>query len=128
MSVTRKAAAALAAIACLLAAAGCSSPSRTLAQGSPSPSLVSPAPAPTVAPEAGDDSLSGAPAPTAAQEVAGRAVGLTEDAAAALARSQGVQTRVVSRDGTDLPATADYRTDRVDLWVVGGLVTAARVG
>jgi len=64
----------------------------------------------------------------AAQSVADGLVGLSESDASEVAEGKGLEVRVVERDGEFLPATADYRTDRVNLTIVDGTVTAATIG
>jgi hypothetical protein len=55
-------------------------------------------------------------------------IGLTEAAAAEEAESGGWVTRVVARDGENYPATKDYRPERVNLTVIGGIVMSVSVG
>jgi hypothetical protein len=55
-------------------------------------------------------------------------VGVPEDEAVAAIEEAGWQARVVERDGEPFPATMDYREDRINLVVAGGLVTEATVG
>ena len=65
---------------------------------------------------------------SAAQSVADGLVGLAETDATKVATGKGLEVRVVERDGEFFPATADYRTDRVNLTIVDGTVTAATIG
>ncbi len=51
-------------------------------------------------------------------------VGLTEDEATDAAEACGWILRVVLRDGEDLPATLDFRPNRVNVEVTDGEVTA----
>ena len=51
-------------------------------------------------------------------------MGLTEDEATAAAEACGWILRVVRRDGEDLPATLDFRPNRVNVEVTDGEVTA----
>ena len=51
-------------------------------------------------------------------------VGLTEDEATDTAEACGWILRVVLRDGEDLPATRDFRPNRVNVEVTDGEVTA----
>ena len=51
-------------------------------------------------------------------------VGLTEDAATTAAEANGWTLRVIRRDGDDLPITMEYRTNRVNVDVTDGEVTA----
>ena len=51
-------------------------------------------------------------------------VGLTEDEATDAAEACGWILRVVRRDGEDLPATLDFRPNRVNVEVTDGEVTA----
>jgi hypothetical protein len=55
-------------------------------------------------------------------------VGQDEAGAEAVATAAGLILRVVSRDGEDLPHTMDYRTDRVNVVVLDGLVVDAFIG
>lgn len=62
------------------------------------------------------------------QEQADTLVGTSEAEATAEATANGWGVRVVERDGRSLPATMDYRIDRVNLTVVDDVVTAVSVG
>jgi hypothetical protein len=55
-------------------------------------------------------------------------IGLDEQVAAERIEAAGLSVRVIDRDGEPFLATADYRTDRVNLSIVGGVVIAASVG
>jgi len=55
-------------------------------------------------------------------------VGSSEAEALELAKTNGWEARVVSRDGEDFPITMDYRGDRVNLTIVDDVVTASTVG
>ena len=55
-------------------------------------------------------------------------IGLTEAAAVEEAESGGWVTRIVARDGENYPATKDYRPERVNLTVDGGIVTSVFAG
>jgi len=55
-------------------------------------------------------------------------VGQSEDDAAVIAKDNGLEVRVVERDGQQFPATMDYRTDRVNIVVTDGKVTSATIG
>ena len=55
-------------------------------------------------------------------------VGMNEDAAIALLRSHSIAVRISSRDGINFPLTADYSDSRVNLSVVGSVVTGYEVG
>jgi hypothetical protein len=55
-------------------------------------------------------------------------VGLSEAAAVDAAESGGWVARVVARDGEYYPVTKDYLLSRVNLTVVGGIVTSVSVG
>jgi hypothetical protein len=59
---------------------------------------------------------------------ANQLVGLSEDEATKVATEKGWAVRTVARDGESFPITMDYRTDRVNLTVEAGLVTAVTVG
>ncbi|MFM2073538.1 MAG: hypothetical protein RLZZ623_3802 [Actinomycetota bacterium] len=50
-------------------------------------------------------------------------VGLTESEATDVATANGWLVRVVRRDGVDLPSTDDYRENRYNLAIVGGVVS-----
>jgi hypothetical protein len=78
---------------------------------------VEPAPVPAVEPAAG-----GA-ATTDLQAVSGALVGLTEAEATDVATANGWLVRVVRRDGVDLPSTDDYRENRYNVAIVGGLIS-----
>ena len=55
-------------------------------------------------------------------------IGLKQSEAEAMIRASGLRIRVVSRDGKHFILKTDYRLDRVNLTVVGGVVTKAMVG
>ncbi|MAS96811.1 MAG: hypothetical protein CMO55_26775 [Verrucomicrobiales bacterium] len=55
-------------------------------------------------------------------------IGKTEEAAGKLAKKRGLKSRVVERDGQMLPATRDYRVDRVNFTVMKGKVTKVSRG
>lgn len=61
-------------------------------------------------------------------DAAAQLVGLNEQVATTCAANEGWKFRVVARDGEDFMVTADYRTDRVNLTVENGIVTAINVG
>ena len=63
-----------------------------------------------------------------AQDVADSVLGMSEVEATKTAEAKGLSVRVGSRDGEDFPLTMDYRTDRVTLTVVAGIVTAVTPG
>ena len=54
-------------------------------------------------------------------------IGEAEEEAAARIRALGLLVRIVARDGVRLPATKDYRTNRINLEVVDGWIVAAEV-
>lgn len=60
--------------------------------------------------------------------LAAEVVGMSEARARAAVQAADATFRVVSRDGTALPVTDDYRTNRVNVTLVGGTVTEATVG
>jgi len=62
------------------------------------------------------------------QAIAAAYLGLTEEAALKQADAEGRPARVASRDGEQLALTADYLADRVNLVIVGGVVTDAKLG
>ena len=55
-------------------------------------------------------------------------VGLTEAAATVMVEQLGFTLRVVARDGETFMVTRDYRSDRVNVMVVAGVVTDAYIG
>jgi len=57
-----------------------------------------------------------------------RYIGLTQEAAMALAKKEGVPSRVVSVDGEVGMVTMDYRPDRLNFTVVKGKVTKVTRG
>ena len=63
-----------------------------------------------------------------AQDVADTVLGMSEAEATQTAEAKGLTVRVGSRDGEDFALTMDYRTDRVTLTVVDGIVTAVTPG
>ncbi len=62
------------------------------------------------------------------EDGAGGYVGLSTEGAIARARSQGADWRVVGRDGVSSPATSDYRPERLNFVVEGGIVVAVTTG
>ena len=83
-------------------------------------------PAPAAAPAAPAPSppLAACRAPATPERLADY-VGLTEREAEALAARRRLAVRTVCRDGAGLPATADLRSDRVNLVVTDGEVVGA---
>ena len=63
-----------------------------------------------------------------AQDVADTVLGMSETEATKVAEAKGLTVRVGSRDGEDFALTMDYRSDRVTLTVVAGIVTAVSPG
>jgi hypothetical protein len=63
-----------------------------------------------------------------AQDVADTVLGMSEAEATQTAEAKGLTVRVGSRDGEDFALTMDYRSDRVTLTVVAGIVTAVTPG
>lgn len=57
-----------------------------------------------------------------------RYLGMTKEAAAALAKKEGVPSRIVSEDGKIRMVTMDHRPDRLNFTVVGGKVTKVTRG
>ena len=53
---------------------------------------------------------------------------MTVDEATALAETNGFTTRIVFEDGKPLPATRDYREDRMSFDVEAGVVTKCVAG
>lgn len=85
----------------------------------------------TVVTSPGDTTVAVEPAPAdpgaasmSVDEVAALVVGLSEADAVAAAQSAGIALRVVRVDGVDQPMTMDYRLDRFNVVVEGGVVTA----
>ena len=66
--------------------------------------------------------------PASVSELAGNVVGMSEADATSAVERAGYTVRVLSRDGEDFPATADYRVDRINVRVVDDEVTEATVG
>jgi len=62
------------------------------------------------------------------QELADRLVGLSEERAETCAVELGWGFRVAERDGEPFALTADYRPDRVSVFVAAGRVFAVNVG
>ncbi len=54
--------------------------------------------------------------------------GMSQSAAQQVAAAAGFTTRIVSVDGVGRPVTMDYRSDRINLEIVGGKVTKATAG
>ncbi len=54
--------------------------------------------------------------------------GTSQSAAEQAAAAAGFTTRIVSVDGVGRPVTMDYRSDRINLEIVGGKVTKATAG
>lgn len=57
-----------------------------------------------------------------------RLIGMNEADAKALIWKNNYMSRVVHRDGEDFMVTADYRYDRINLYINGGIVFDATVG
>lgn len=119
------------ALAALILITGCSTDTDPVA---PSPIPTSAAPETTSAPVA---PAPAAPADTveemerAAQrsaDVAATVIGMAEQDATTALTASGIEVRIGERDGVPVPATADYRPDRVSLTIVDGRVTAAQPG
>lgn len=53
---------------------------------------------------------------------------LPVEEAIAKIKDAGLRVRIRSEDGVGQVLTADYRTDRVNLSIVSGIVTEARIG
>lgn len=84
-----------------------------------------------VTPVPGDTTVVEEPAPAdpgaasmSLDEVAALVVGLSEADAVAAAQGAGITLRVARVDGVDQPMTMDYRLDRFNVVVEGGVVTA----
>lgn len=57
-----------------------------------------------------------------------RLIGMNESDARTLIYENNYMSRVVHRDGEDFMVTADYRYDRVNLYISGGIVFDATAG
>ena len=68
------------------------------------------------------------PAAAIRDEDAQKLVGLSEEEATKVATGNGWTVRVAERDGESFMLTTDYRTDRVNLTVKKGRVTAVTIG
>lgn len=66
--------------------------------------------------------------PDSVAELAEEVVGMSEAEAGAAVKDAGCVLRIVERDGEAYMVTQDYRTDRVNVTIVAGVVTAASVG
>ena len=55
-------------------------------------------------------------------------VGLSLEAAEALAKKRGLSHRIVARDGQHFPATMDYRPDRLSFSIVNNRITKVTRG
>ncbi len=75
----------------------------------------------------GSSSSASVPSPTSTVPTEA-VIGLTVDQATTWAMNHNYTVRVVEIDGVGQPATMDYRTDRINLSVNNGLVTAAKMG
>lgn len=73
----------------------------------------------------GSDAASSAPTST---DPTVAVVGLTVAQAEEWARNHGYTVRVVEEDGTSNPGTMDFRTDRINVTVTAGVITAAKIG
>jgi hypothetical protein len=98
-------------------------PTLTTLPDDPDPSLPGPC-----TPGAAVPAPAGEPTPATSQAVLTTVVGCAETDAEPRARAAGWTIRVVHRDGEDLMGTMDYRTDRLNLTVEDGRVTAATIG
>ena len=57
-----------------------------------------------------------------------RLIGMDEKAAEGLVVANGMIFRVVYADGESFIVTADFRPDRINVWLSGGIVTSANMG
>lgn len=55
-------------------------------------------------------------------------IGLSREAAEALAKERGITFRVISVDGESFPVTADYSPDRINFDIENGKVVKAKRG
>lgn len=83
---------------------------------------------PAVSEPAPTDDEPGVEVPSVDDDAAAKLIGLTEDEALDAAAEVGWEVRVVARDGERFAVTDDYRTDRVNVTIDGGVVTEAFVG
>ena len=99
----------------------------------PAPATEPDATAPATEPDATTPATTGGgdtePSDSAAgdlptEESAEVLIDLSEDEAEAAAEERGWTVRVTRRDGEDLPATMDFRDNRVNVEVTDGVVTA----
>jgi hypothetical protein len=90
----------------------------------------SPTASPTHTQPSGNPCLGdGGPAePPAAGPDTDQYLGLSEEEAIRVAKEEGFTLRVAGRDGECYALTMDYRTDRVNVYLEGGTVTAAAIG
>ena len=70
-----------------------------------------------------DDTISADDSQAAAEEVGKSVIGLTLEEATSVADAAGFAVRALTIDGVDQVATADFRTDRLNVSVVDGVVT-----
>ena len=106
----------LAALATLLALAGCAAETEAPAGGGAGDDPD--------APVSSTPSEPPAAAPVKCTLAPRRVVGRTEPAARSLAERHGCLLRVIERDGTALAVTEDYSTSRINVRVRNGRVTA----
>ncbi len=78
--------------------------------------------------EESDESSDQAMTPLDPADVAATLIGMGEEAAKATAESGGYGWRVMAIDGEEMIGTADYLEDRVNVKLVGGVVTEAWMG
>ena len=116
----------LIALGLTLLLAGCSTDTSPSSAPTPSPSG---SPSPSSSAQTSSPCLSGGTAevPDSAPDTTVY-LGLTEQEAKALAQDNGFITRVAARDDECLVLTMDYRSNRVNLYLVDGQVAAATIG
>lgn len=95
-------------------------------------------PSPSSTPKASNPSASSSPNPDPTtdkdvdieipREFMKRLIGMNEADAKALIWDNNYMSRVVHRDGEDFMVTKDYRYDRINLYINGGIVFDATVG
>lgn len=73
-------------------------------------------------------SLTPEPAPESIEELAAEIIGMSQAEAEATISDAGFISRVTERDGQPLPATADFRTDRISLAIDDGVVVGTDIG
>ncbi len=119
---------ATAVIAALTVATACGDSTETSVGDSPVAQSTVPTEEPDT-PADEPDTLDDEPDATVDAETAAESiVEMSEQEAAEIVEAAGLTVRVAERDGEQFPLTEDYRTDRINLTIVAGVITAAYVG